>query len=90
MHPTPRHSRIFWTGYGRGAGNANRSAARRNMYPFAEKTEEEKVIDVLAHELELVYGWLEAAEHRVQLTAFGVGMLAFFAGFGICWFAFVR
>ncbi len=31
-----------------------------------------------------------AAEHRVQLTAFGVGMLAFFAGFGICWLVFVR
>ena len=31
-----------------------------------------------------------AAEHRLHLTAFGVGMLAFFAGFGICWFAFVR
>jgi len=32
----------------------------------------------------------KAAEHRVHLTAFGVGMLAFFAGFGICWFVFVR
>ena len=31
-----------------------------------------------------------AAEHRLHLTAFGVGMLAFFAGFGICWLAFVR
>jgi hypothetical protein len=31
-----------------------------------------------------------AAQHRVQLTAFGVGMLAFIAGFGICWFVFVR
>lgn len=33
---------------------------------------------------------LEAAEHRLHLTAFGVGMLAFLAGFGICWLAFVR
>ena len=32
----------------------------------------------------------EAAQHRVHLTAFGVGMLAFLAGFGICWLAFVR
>jgi hypothetical protein len=31
-----------------------------------------------------------AAEHRLHLTAFGVGMLAFLAGFGICWLAFVR
>ena len=33
---------------------------------------------------------VEAAEHRLHLTAFGVGMLAFLAGFGICWLAFVR
>lgn len=32
----------------------------------------------------------KAAEHRVQLTAFGVGMLAFLAGFGVCWLVFVR
>ena len=32
----------------------------------------------------------KAAEHRLHLTAFGVGMLGFIAGFGICWFAFVR
>ena len=33
---------------------------------------------------------LHAAQHRLYLTAFGVGMLAFLAGFGICWLAFVR
>jgi len=33
---------------------------------------------------------LESAQHRMHLTAFGVGMLAFFAGFGICWLVFVR
>jgi hypothetical protein len=33
---------------------------------------------------------LRAAQHRLHLTAFGVGMLAFLAGFGICWLAFVR
>jgi len=31
-----------------------------------------------------------SAQHRLHLTAFGVGMLAFLAGFGICWLAFVR
>ena len=34
-------------------------------------------------------GW-KAAQQSVQLTAFGVGMLAFLAGFGVCWLAFVR
>ncbi len=33
---------------------------------------------------------VKAAQHSVQLTAFGVGMLAFCAGFGICWLVFVR
>ena len=55
------------------------------MYPFVEKTEEEKAIDGLAHELELVYGWLDAAEQSVQLTAFGVGGLALLAGLVIGW-----
>lgn len=32
----------------------------------------------------------KAAQHRLHLTAFGVGVLAFLAGFGICWFVFVR
>ena len=31
-----------------------------------------------------------AAQHRLHLTAFGVGMLAFLAGFVVCWLAFVR
>lgn len=31
-----------------------------------------------------------AAQQSVQLTAFGVILLAFCAGFGICWFVFVR
>lgn len=31
-----------------------------------------------------------AAQLRLHLTAFGVGMLAFCAGFGVCWLAFVR
>ena len=31
-----------------------------------------------------------AAQHRLHLTAFGVCLLAFCAGFGICWLAFVR
>lgn len=33
---------------------------------------------------------LQSAQHSVQLTAFGVGMLAFLVGFGVCWFVFVR
>ncbi len=41
-----------------------------------------------------VWGWCKAqeyaVEHRVQLTALRVGGLAFLAGFGICWFVFVR
>ena len=32
---------------------------------------------------------VKAAQQSVHLTAFGVGMLAFFAGFGICWLVFV-
>jgi hypothetical protein len=31
-----------------------------------------------------------AAQHRVHLTAFGASVLAFLAGFGICWLVFVR
>jgi len=31
-----------------------------------------------------------AAQHRLYLTAFGVGGLAFLAGFLVCWSAFVR
>ena len=33
---------------------------------------------------------LQNAKQSVYLTAFGVGVLAFFAGFGICWLVFVR
>jgi len=33
---------------------------------------------------------LEAAQHRKNLTAFGVGGLAFLAGFGVGWLVFVR
>lgn len=33
---------------------------------------------------------VEAFQYRLHLTAFGVGMLAFLAGFGVCWLAFVR
>lgn len=33
---------------------------------------------------------LKRAQQSVYLTAFGVGMLAFLAGFGICWLVFVR
>jgi hypothetical protein len=31
-----------------------------------------------------------AAQRRMHLTALGVGLLSFFAGFGICWLMFVR
>lgn len=31
-----------------------------------------------------------AVQQGVHLTAFGVGMLAFLAGFVFCWLAFVR
>lgn len=31
-----------------------------------------------------------SAQHRVYLTVFGVSLLAFIAGFGVCWFVFVR
>ncbi len=34
-------------------------------------------------------GW-KAAQHSMHLTAFGVVLLAFLAGFGICWLVFVR
>ncbi len=37
-----------------------------------------------------VWQAVKSAQHRLHLTAFGVGMLAFLAGFGICWLAFVR
>jgi len=30
------------------------------------------------------------AERRSHLTTFGVGTLAFLAGFGVCWFVFVH
>jgi len=30
------------------------------------------------------------AQQNVYLIAFGVGLLAFLASFGICWFVFVR
>lgn len=33
--------------------------------------------------------WLNA-QHRLHLTAFGAGGLAFLAGFVVCWLAFVR
>jgi len=33
---------------------------------------------------------IKAAQHSVQHTAFGVGILAFLAGFGVCWFIFVH
>ena len=31
-----------------------------------------------------------SAQHRMHLTAFGVSMLAFAAGYLSCWFLFVR
>jgi len=46
--------------------------------------------DCKKSDVEVVSENSEAAEHRVQLTAFGVGMLALFAGFGIGWLVFVR
>lgn len=33
---------------------------------------------------------LRAAEHRLQRTAIAAVVLAFCAGFGVCWLAFVR
>lgn len=33
---------------------------------------------------------LYTAQQRMHLTAFGVGVLAFLAGFGVCWLVFVR
>lgn len=33
---------------------------------------------------------LQSAQQSVHLTAIGVGMLAFCAGFGVCLFVFVR
>ena len=42
------------------------------------------------HHFNLLMKQMRAAQHRLHLTAFGVGLLAFLAGFGICWFAFVR
>lgn len=32
----------------------------------------------------------KGGQHRMHLTAFSVGVLAFLAGFGVCWLAFVR
>ena len=37
-----------------------------------------------------VFRALKSAQQSVRLTAFGIGMLAFCAGFGLCWFVFVR
>lgn len=45
----------------------------------------------VAHgECSCVYDQIKAAQHKMHLTAFGVGMLAFFVGIGSGWFLFVR
>jgi len=55
------------------------------MIWYSQPTEEEKALQAMEHELHLVYGWIEAAEHRIRLTAIAVSGLAFLAGFGVCW-----
>ena len=54
-------------------------------------------LHVIAKDLQSEKNWADeyfrkwqSAQHRLHLTAFGVGMLAFLAGFGICWIMFVR
>ena len=47
-------------------------------------------MDELDEKFQLSQHHLVQANNRLHLTAFGVGGLAFFAGFGICWLAFVR
>ena len=53
-----------------------------------EKEIKENPVGIVVAEA-LIYKAIEAAQHRMHLTAFGVGMLAFLAGFCICWFVFV-
>lgn len=56
------------------------------------KKETLKMIDRIAQVesgLRRVLVKTHAAQHRMHLTAFGVGMLAFLAGFGVCWLVFV-
>jgi hypothetical protein len=59
VHPTPRHVRHFWTGYGRGAGNANRwvealqrkvvMAKSKNRWDVIYETVDEQAHKIIPH-----------------------------------------
>jgi hypothetical protein len=65
---------------------ANKDAEK--FYSAAESMA--KQLDKVYQELEEKDEALMRANKRLRLTAFGVGMLAFLAGFGVCWLVFVR
>ena len=48
---------------------------------------DEKYLLIMRSYMQKYLAQVEAAQHRVQLTAFGVGMLALLAGIGIGWFS---
>lgn len=64
----------------------------KQFYSRAKQIYFEPKIDVeeMSFWLGQLFDEFQSAQHRVQLTAFGVCMLVFLAGFGICWLVFVR
>jgi hypothetical protein len=55
----------------------------RTMYPSG-------LVDICTYCGDVGYEINKSAQHRLHLTAFGVVLLAFLAGFVVCWLAFVR
>jgi hypothetical protein len=64
----------------------------KQFYSRAKQIYFEPKIDVeeMSFWLGQLFDEFQSAQHRVHLTAYGVSLLAFLAGFGICWFVFVR
>lgn len=91
MHPTPRHVRNLSKNGGRGAGNANRWADLLN-----EKVGNVKVF-LIGFILAMLSGVIGAvvlqqyiaAQQSAQLTAFGVCVLSFCAGYIVSWLVWV-
>ena len=59
----------------------------KQFYSRAKQIYFEQTIDVeeMSFWLGQLFDEFQSAQHRVQLTAFGVGMLALLAGVGIGW-----
>jgi len=53
------------------------------------EAEEQRAMNSTSHELELFAELLEEKERRWLMAAYGVGFLAFGAGFGFCYVMFV-